>query len=139
MTKVGFYVLRSADQTERLHVAARLTEKARQHGHRVYIHTPGQALAHQMNELLWSFRPSSFLPHGLSGSGDDQDIAIGFEQHLNDHNDFLINLDLTPPPFFDRFARLAEVVCQDPDQLAALRKSWVFYKERGYALEKHDM
>ncbi|PIE37806.1 MAG: DNA polymerase III subunit chi [Gammaproteobacteria bacterium] len=139
MTRVGFYVHRSADEAERLRVAAKLAEKARQHGHRVYIHTPDRALAQHMDELLWSFKPSSFLPHGLHGSGDDQDIAIGFSQEVNDHNDFLINLALTPPPFVNRFTRIAEVVCQNPEQLVALRQSWVFYRARGYALEKHDI
>lgn len=139
MTKVGFYVLRSPDENERLHVAARLAEKASHRGHRIYIHTPNQNTAEQMDELLWSFRPSSFLPHGLIGSGDDNNIAIGWQQNIGQHNDLLINLDLTPPPFFSQFSRLAEVVSQNPDQLAALRKSWVFYKHQGYALEKHDI
>ena len=55
------------------------------------------------------------------------------------HNDLLINLQLEIPAFFSRFQRVAEVVTQDPESLAALRRSWTFYKERGYQLEKHDL
>lgn len=37
------------------------------------------------------------------------------------------------PAFFERFARIAEVVDQDPQTRDALRASYRFYRERGYA------
>ena len=95
--------------------------------------------ARTLDELLWSFRPASFVPHGLHGQEHSDTIAIGWGQEPQDHNDLLINLQLDIPPFFSRFQRVAEVVTQDPDSLQALRKSWKFYKERGYQLEKHDL
>ena len=54
-------------------------------------------------------------------------------------HDLLINLQLEIPGFFSRFRRVAEVVTQDASSLEALRRSWTFYKERGYQLEKHDL
>jgi DNA polymerase-3 subunit chi len=139
MTRVGFYVLQSSDGQQRLQLAARLADKAFQQGHRIYIHTGSEQQAREMDELLWSFRPASFLPHGLTGSGQDQRIAIGWQQQVDQHDDLLINLGLEIPGFFSRFHRVAEVVTQDPDSLAALRKAWTFYRERGYQLEKHDV
>jgi DNA polymerase III subunit chi len=120
-------------------VAASLTDKAFQRGHRVFINAASEAQASELNELLWSFRPASFLPHGLLGEEHSEAIAIGWGQEPENHNDLLINLQLEIPPFFSRFARVAEVVTQEPDSLAALRNSWRFYKERGYQLEKHDL
>jgi|TARA_B110000240_G_scaffold142843_1_gene158051 DNA polymerase-3 subunit chi len=139
MTLVGFYVVQTSDPGQRLRVAARLADKAFQRGHRIFINATDEAQATEINELLWSFRPASFLPHGLHGQEHSETIAIGWGQEPNNHNDLLINLQLEIPSFFSRFARVAEVVTQEPDSLAALRKSWTFYKERGYQLEKHDL
>jgi DNA polymerase-3 subunit chi len=139
MTRVGFYVVQAADQGQRLHVAARLADKAFQQGHRIFINAPDETQARTLDELLWSFRPASFVPHGLHGQEHSDTIAIGWGQEPQDHNDLLINLQLDIPSFFSRFQRVAEVVTQDPDSLQALRKSWKFYKERGYQLEKHDL
>ena len=139
MTLVGFYVVQSAAPGQRLNIAARLADKAFQHGHRIFINAADEAQANQLDELLWSFRPASFLPHGLLGQEHSDTIAIGWGQEPENHNDLLINLQLEIPPFFSRFARVAEVVTQEPDSIAALRNSWRFYKERGYQLEKHDL
>ena len=139
MTRVGFYVVQTGDQAQRLHVAARLADKAFQQGHKIYINAPDESQARELDQLLWSFRPSSFLPHALEGEEHSNNIAIGWGQTPGSHNDLLINLNLEIPDFFSRFNRVAEVVTQDPASLSALRKSWAFYKERGYQLEKHDL
>lgn len=139
MTRVGFYVVQEAEQNQRLHVAARLADKAFARGHRIFINATDKGQAQALSELLWNFRPASFLPHGLCGEEHADTIAIGWGQDPDQHNDLLINLQLEIPAFFSRFQRVAEVVTQDPDSLAALRRSWTFYKERGYQLEKHDL
>jgi DNA polymerase-3 subunit chi len=139
MTLVGFYVVQTAAPGERLQVAARLADKAFQRGHRIYINAVDQKQAKELDALLWSFRPSSFLPHGLYGQESSDTIAIGWGQEPENHNDLLINLQLEIPSFFSRFSRVAEVVTQEPRSLEALRKSWRFYQERGYQLEKHDI
>jgi len=139
MTRVGFYVVQAAQQNQRLQVAARLADKAFARGHRIFINAADKSQAGALSELLWSFRPASFLPHGLCGEEHAETIAIGWGQGPDTHNDLLINLQLEIPAFFSRFQRVAEVVTQDPESLEALRRSWTFYKERGYQLEKHDL
>jgi DNA polymerase-3 subunit chi len=139
VTLVGFYVVQQAEPGQRLQVAARLADKAFQHGHRIFINAASEAQAIELDRLLWSFRPASFLPHGLHDQEYSDTIAIGWGQEPENHNDLLINLQLEIPPFFSRFQRVAEVVTQDPDSLAALRAAWTFYKSRGYQLEKHDL
>ena len=139
MTRVGFYILQSAQPGQRLQVAMRLADKAWSRGHRVFINAADEQQARALDEQLWSFRPSSFLPHGLLGAADSDAIGIGWGQEPGDHSDMLINLQLDIPDFFSRFARVAEVVTQDEASLSALRASWKFYRERGYQLEKHDL
>jgi DNA polymerase-3 subunit chi len=139
MTRVGFYVVQGAEPDKRLEVAVRLADKAFQRGHRIFIHAVDEKQARVLDELLWSFRPSSFLPHGLHGAEHSDTVAIGWGQEPHNHNDLLINLQLEIPAFFSRFQRVAEVVTQDPASLDALRASWTFYKTRGYQLEKHNL
>jgi DNA polymerase-3 subunit chi len=139
VTRVGFYVVQQPGQDERLRVAARLTDKALRRGHRIFINAASEQQAAHLDDLLWSFRPASFLPHALYSAQATEPVLIGWGQDPGEHDDLLVNLDLDVPRFFSRFHRVAEVVTQDEDSLAALRRSWRFYKDRGYALEKHDL
>ncbi len=139
MTLVGFYVVQASAAEDKLRVAVRLVDKAVQQGHRVFINAADESQARQLDDLLWSYRPASFLPHGLCGTEHSQKIAIGWGQEPGDHDDLLINLKLSVPEFFSRFRRVAEVVTQDTASLEVLRESWRFYKSRGYQLEKHDL
>ena len=149
MTQVDFYVLQS-DTTQAQHdFACRLVEKAYQQGNRVVIATPDEASTSAMDELLWTFKPESFLPHSTCSSEDadnttnkDQQQAGIFISHSNDecdHHDVLVNLRPTLPQQFSRFKRLAEVVIQEKNSLEASRKSYAFYKQRGYPINTHKL
>lgn len=139
MTQVDFYVVPDAGIDARLSVVARLADKAWNRGHRLYIHVGDEDQAQQLDELLWHFRPGSFIPHRLAGDGLDEQVLIGWGQEPEHHNDVLINLAAAIPPFFSRFNRVAEVVTQDPKHLDILRSNWRFYRDRGYQLAKHDL
>ena len=139
MTRVDFYVVSDTGTDARLKVAVRLIDKAWNCGHNLFIHVADEQKARQLDELLWSFRPSSFLPHGLADCNADEPIVIGWGQEPKSHNDVLINLTIEAPPFFSRFLRVAEIVTKDPKCLEKLRNTWRFYKDRGYPLHKHDL
>ena len=139
MTLVGFYVVQNTAPGQRLHVAARLADKAFQRGHRIFINAADEAQARALDELLWTHRSTSFLPHGLHGHEHSDTIAIGWGQEPENHNDLLINLQLAIPAFFSRFQRVAEIVVQAPDVRTAGRARFKFYRERGYPLHHHDM
>ena len=139
MTRVDFYVVKSSGAEARLSVAARLTEKALGRGHRVFINCDSRGQLDTLDEYLWRFKPTSFVPHCPAASDEEEQVVLGFENAPGSHNDVLINLALAPPRFFARFERVAEVVTQDEDSLQALRDAWRHYKDRGYPLNKHDL
>lgn len=138
-TRVGFYVVGQAGPQARLEVAARLCGKAFAQGHTIHLNCADEAQARALDDLLWSYRPDSFLPHGILGSGDDAQIAIGWGQSPQQQGGLLLNLALAPPPFYTQFSRVAEVVTQDPASLEALRAAWRFYQGQGCTMEKHDL
>ena len=139
MTRVDFYVVKTSGAEARLSVAARLTEKALGRGHRVFINCDSQGQLETLDDYLWRFKPSSFVPHSPASSDAEEQVVLGFEDTPGSHNDVLINLALAPPSFFARFGRVAEVVTQDDSSLQALRDAWRHYKDRGYPLTKHDL
>lgn len=139
MTRVDFYVLPEEDPGQRDLFACRLAEKVFREGHNVYLHTADEAAARNLDELLWEFKPQSFLPHGLLGSDSAERVGIGWGSDPGEHHSVMINLDLDVPEFVGRFERVLEIVVQHPRIRDPLRESWKRYKHYGYPLEKHDL
>lgn len=141
MTRVDFYVLPNADPAQRSLLACRLAEKAYSQGLKVYIHTASEAESQQLDELLWTFRAGSFLPHAIHTTSETEPPAIllGHAHEPSSHIDVLINLGAEIPPFFSRFERVAELVDQRPELLAQSRERFRFYRERGYDLNSHQL
>ena len=65
MTRISFYILKGSQEHDRQVFACRLIEKAHAQGNHIYIHANSQEQANQFNDLLWSFRSDSFVPHQL--------------------------------------------------------------------------
>lgn len=141
MTRIDFYVLGDRDATGAELLACRLTEKIYKLGHQVYVHTESEAQAQRMDELLWTFRAGSFVPHGRRGQeGQDQaPVLIGSDAEPDAHNQVLVNLAAEVPGFFSRFERVAEVVSADPEHRGRAREKFRFYRDRGYELQTHNL
>ena len=139
MTRIDFYVVKTARADARLNVAAMLTEKALWRGHRIFINCESAEQLSALDSYLWEFKPTSFVPHEVAGNHTDERVILGFEQGPETHNDVLINLALSPPSYFAQFERVAEVVTQDEASLDALRSAWRHYRDRGYPLQKHEL
>ncbi len=145
MTQVDFYILAATTARQRQQFACRLAEKAFRLGHSVYLHTDNQQQAEQLSELLWSFRPDSFIPHVLPtqqaehASIDNSPVHIGHGIINVPQHQLLINLGHSVPEHFSRFERLSEIVVQDPELTAITRQNYKFYRDRGYPLNTHDL
>lgn len=139
MTRIDFYVLRQADVSAQEHFACRLVEKAWRLGHRIQVHTASAQAAERLDELLWAWKPESFIPHARLPAPDSVPVHIGHGGEAGGHHDLLVNLDSQVPAFFSRFTRLAEIVTQEPAQVALSRERFRFYRERGYPLETHNL
>ncbi len=141
MTRVGFYLSKAHEDTARMALACRITEKAWRSGHKVYIHTASAKQAAQCDRMLWTFRDASFIPHTLATEDDGvSPVLIGHdpEPELRLH-DVIINLSDEVPVFFGAFERLAEPVAGDDTQRQQARERYRFYRDRGYALKTHEL
>ena len=139
MTQVDFYILDGVAPRSRALFACRLTDKACALGHRVFLHTDSEGAARELDELLWTFRDRSFLPHALAGEDTETPVHIGHGTEPAGGFHLLINLGHEVPDFFSRFERVAEVVDGDAGNKARGRERFRFYKDRGYPLETHKL
>ena len=142
MSRVDFYVLARAGEQARHAFACRLAEKAYRLDNTVHIHANSRADAQRLDELLWTFRDGSFVPHHLLGSdrsGLPSPITIGYEKLHAEKPDLLINLCDQVPEFAEGFARIAELVTSDDDCKTKSRRRFVHYRDNGHTLDTHNV
>lgn len=139
MTRIDFYILPSEQSAEREKFACKLVNQLFKQGRSLYLHAEDEAAAQSLDQLLWAYQPQAFLPHGLLGSGDEERIGIGWGDDPAQHQDVMINLALSVPPFIGRFERVAEVVVQAPEIRDPLRTSFKYYKDRGYEVKTNEI
>ena len=144
--RVDFYLLASTPLAEeqaddRGLVACRLLEKAYSKGHRVYVHCDNQQDAEQLDELLWTFRDDSFVPHNLHGEGPEPPppVQIGYGKEPRGFNDLLLNLSTSIPVFYSKFKRIIEIVPNLESEKEISRLRYKDYKMKGCDLQMHTL
>ena len=138
MTRIDFYF----NAESRLQFANRIATKALQQKLRIAIFSKDETLTRAVDKLMWSHPTTGFIPHcvGIDKLADETPVVVVQNTDCPLHLDVLINLDQEPPPRFERFQRLIEIVSRDDksDQENA-RKRFRFYKDRGYAMAHHNL
>jgi len=139
MTQIDFYVLPRDGSLPVVSAVGRIAEKAVSRGHRIFVSVCDEEQAHTFDGALWTFRAESFLPHAVVGDDGEEPVSIGWLEPPLEQNDVLINTTGVILDYFSRFTRVAEIVAPDDSSLASSRDAWRFYRDRGYALSKHDL
>ena len=142
MARVDFYILAQPDERARQVLACKLAEKAWRLDNSVYIHAPSHADAEKLDELLWTFRDGSFVPHGLAGQSDGTEaspIVIGSATDNVQARALLINLCDEIPPFAEGFPRVAELVTSDENCRQLSRQRYSVYRDQGHDMNTHNL
>lgn len=139
--EITFYVLADTDPGKRLTTACRIIEKAFQQKHSIFVQAGSRTEAEQLDELLWNFRPDSFIPHHLVGEGPTPPppVRIGWAGIPPEARDLVVNLGLEAVPDPRRFRRLIEIVGGDETLREPARQHWRQYKQQGYAVTAHNL
>ena len=98
--------------------------------------------AERLDDLLWTFRDGSFVPHCLSGVNDGTEgspVVIGSDPENVAARDLLINLGDDIPAFADAFPRVAEVVTSDENCRLLSRKRYATYRDQGHTINTHKL
>ncbi len=142
MARVDFYVLAQAGEPSRHAFACRLAEKAYRLDNSVHIHANDEADARRLDDLLWTFRDGSFVPHHLLGgdrSGMPSPVTIGYGTMAIESRDLLINLCDQIPSFAKGFPRVAELVTSDEECRQSSRQRFKHYRDQGHTIETHNV
>ena len=142
MSRVDFYVLAASGDPSRQNFACRLAEKAYREKHTVHIEVADTESARRLDELLWTFRDGSFLPHDLIESPATPltaTVTVGTLRAAGRTPDLLINLTDELPGGAESFPRIAEIVTSDEACKSRSRQHFVAYRDAGHTLETHKL
>ncbi len=141
MTRVDFYVMEMSNERQHDNLVCRLAEKAWSAGNRVHIRCENDASAESIDNLLWSYKDTSFVPHAKIEKTESEaaPITIGVVTDVPKTTEVLINLGPDVPDFFSRFDRVMETTGSNDDTRSAARERYRYYQERGYALKTHKL
>lgn len=141
MTRIDFYLLPSNEPDGKRLAACRLAHKAYRLKHRVYLLAADPQEVANLDHLLWTFSPGSFVPHRVyrEPPAPVEPVLIGHEAPPEELRDVLISLVPQVPAFFQRFARVAELVAADEAERAGARARYREYRDRGFPVQTHNL
>jgi DNA polymerase-3 subunit chi len=139
MTQVDFYVLPDNTSEARWLFACRLIEKVYKMGMDILVSLDNAEQAQAFDQLLWTFKPESFIPHQVIDGKHPAAVQITFTEEAGDHHGLLLNLSSNIPSWFSRFERVSEIVIQEENALKTSRERFSFYKGRGYPIETRKL
>jgi DNA polymerase-3 subunit chi len=137
MAEISFYILPSQSQQERLLFACKLIEKAYRSGCFCYVLTDTAGQSQQIDNLLWTFRAGSFIPHQLY-TGDipaTEQVLIGSLPAPAQWQKTVINLSSQCA----NAERVLEILDNSEATKAVGRDRYRHYKEAGHNLTTHKM
>jgi len=94
-----------------------------------------------LDDLMWTFKDISFLPHSLVDADDSNPgtINIGWQGMTAKSNEVLINLSATVPEFVGNFERIVEIVAPDEHSKQQARERYMHYRQAGFDLHNHKL
>lgn len=135
MARVDFYLCQDGDLRRALDVSCRLCEKAFRSGLGIHVQCTDESQTREMDQLLWSFSPSSFLPHAPHEGTNLIEINTTPQRPCN----LLVNLAGTWLSQGERYQRIAEVVCSDDEAVGNARQRYRQYRSLGWQLNNHKV
>ena len=138
--RVDFYKLNGRNSSSIGRFCCQLTDKVVKLGHTVFIRTGSETETQALDDLLWTWSDSSFLPHAKLGDGDDCEppVIIGHNASACTAH-LLINLGDELPENIDGFERIAEIINDDADNLQRGRGRYASYRQGAYPLHYHEI
>jgi len=129
--QVDFYLLDAGTFAGCFPFVCRLVEKTYQQGFSSLIRVNSEEEAEKLDELLWTFRPASFVPH------QRQEKEIRVSKAFGEAMPTVViecRLVETPQRVEGRVLQMAP---NEPKLLDLARKHYRFYQQEGYLLNNH--
>lgn len=138
--KIDFHILELNSRQKLFYFACQRIEKWIEEKARVYVHVNNQAEADALDDLLWTYKDDSFIPHALYRPDQPTPILIqiGHEQSCptsaENQFDAAINLSNHLIPFYSPSLHMIEMVMADPIVQQLARQRYKQYRDHGHEL-----
>lgn len=134
MSEVSFYQLRSTPLEKAL---PRLVEKIYANHKRVVILIDSEERLKELNTILWTFSPGSFLPHGSKFEGKPEEQPVWLTTEIENPNQSNI-LIVTDESVIDKTQEYEKILDffngLDAASLQKARDRWIHYKKQNLPL-----
>jgi DNA polymerase III subunit chi len=142
MPEISFYVLATESTQERYQFACKLIEKAYRNEVFAYVLTDTEEQSQLIDDLLWTFRAGSFIPHQIY-TGElpafKNTVLIGSNNPPENWLNTLINLSAQLPQGFQAAERILEILDNSEETKAWGRKRYKQYQQSGLEITTHKM
>lgn len=140
MPRADFYLIdKPRFRDDPLLLVCELAKRAFENGQKALILARSFDQAEQLDEKLWEFDDSAFIPHQIAGDEDDAitPVLIVPPDTTTADRSLVINLRDAPAPGL--FERVLEVVPAVEADREGSRKRWKTYQHAGFEVKKFDM
>ncbi len=138
MPEISFYVLSSDEERLRSIFCCKLIEKAYRQGVFCYLLTDSDSQTRMLDNLLWTFRPNSFIPHEIY-SGElpaiDNLVLIGSLPPPDYWKKVVVNFSLQTLKDLAAVERLLEIIDHHPQRKQAGRNRYRAYQQQGLEIK----
>lgn len=134
MTQIGFYHLLTLPLEQAL---PRLLDKAQAAGLKAVVMAGTPERVERLTEILWTFDPESWLPHGSAADGEAelQPIWLTATEENPNGATVLVTCDGASAKGVEAFDRCLDLFDgNDPDAVQAARERWKAWKAAGHQL-----
>lgn len=140
---VDFYLTPQTGSSARRQLACRLVQKAYLQGLTSLLLAADSEEARQIDQLLWTFQPGSFIPHAIiqENDGIDEDVTvwIGTDPGPPQLANVLISLTDAVPSIYTGFKRVLDPVSSEDSDKMRARKRFRYYRDQGLEPQFHSL
>jgi DNA polymerase-3 subunit chi len=133
---VDFYIFKNSPIEAYLHRLCALVQKAYLKYNAIGILCVDETQEKSLDDLLWTFEPGSFLPHGIANNKADFPIVLSSEVEALKDVKLCINLKAHAPSR-GQYERLVEWVYPSTDAMDLARVRYRHYQEQGALVNRH--
>lgn len=139
MPRADFYIIPEPSLSPRF--VCQLAGKVREEGYDLYLHAASKDAALTLNDLLWTFRDISFLPHALVDEAEALDcpIVIGWEGAEGPPRQVLLNASGALPKSIAGYERIIDAAPADPEARDLARQRYKHYRDQGLEVRHHKI
>lgn len=138
LASVSFYQLDRNDVDSKFKTACRLASQAFERSKSVFILTANERDSAKLDELLWDFPPSRFIPHVVCTDKPSHRNLVRINCQLPEDSHYvLINLTDQAVAIAGRFERIFEIVMPNETETARAHRS--HYEKLNCAIQNHSV